>query len=177
MPSPVCPQGPARHMLRILSYWGPFLARGPGSCKLLPQEDPRGHQLASGMVMKHVHLPRNGCQDHSDATACTLGRKPKDDKRPLIWQQPSGSRDTYNYSSLLMTPLATGSNTVGVCDDAVFISLPKAISLTHTACQGMPKWVAKTPCLGLGDPKGPGMPTLVTPRMAPMSGEWMDFGR
>lgn len=154
MPSPVCPQGPARHTLRILSYWGPFLARGPGSCKLLPQEDPRGQQGAPGMVMKRIHLPRNRCHNHSDATACTLSAKPKGDKRPLIWQQPSGSRDTYNHPSLLMTPLATGSNTVGVCDDAV------AISLTHTACQGMPKWVAKTPCLGLGDPKGPGMPTL-----------------
>lgn len=66
-----------------------------------------------------------------------------------------GVRHTYNYSPLLMTPLAIGSNTVRGCDDAGVIFLPISIGLMHSVLLGVPEGATRTPCLGLGSPRIP----------------------
>lgn len=72
----------------------------------------------------------------------------------------TGGRHTYNDSPLLMTPLAIGSNAIRGYEDSVVISLPLPAGLTHAPCQEMAKREAKTPCLGLGEPRAPGTPIL-----------------
>lgn len=59
VPSPMCTQGLACHMLRMLRYEALFLGRGPGQLQAPSTEDPGGHRPAPGMVMKCVYLPRN----------------------------------------------------------------------------------------------------------------------
>ena len=61
-------------------------------------------------------------------------------------------RHTYNYSPLLMTPLAIGSNTVRGCDDAGVIFLPIPIGLMHTVLPGVPEGATGPPVWDLGAP-------------------------
>lgn len=142
VPSPVCPQGLACLMWRILRCQGPSLGWGTAPEQLQAPSTGRSCRAVSGTWDGYkVCLPS---QEFIPTPTWGHYLHPRQRSRKMINGHWSGGnrrvRHTYNYCPLLMTPLATGSNTVsGGSDDAAVISLSIPIGLIHTACQWIPK--------------------------------------